>query len=407
MSENVSRSVFARLRDAMQRDDLILSMSGLITYAVVTWVDALNGDLTAFRFSLIVVMALAFSYATIWQSGNNIGRAQRIALLLQCVCALLIYANERSLVAPVLFVLCAAQLPAFLGLKRWWWGLIGLNLALFAIDAFSGLTQHTVISNLVFLSFELFAALSTRSRLLAQHQQKLLEATHLKLVAAQSRLTQQSEHQERLRIARDLHDSVGHHLTALSLQLEHALHRPPEQPHEFYQSLRQAVNNTLQQTRTIVHHMRQQSNICLTDFMRQLRRGLPAAIELQCQLEHGLLSSVQNSQLAHCIEEAISNALRHGNATKVLVSLEPHPAVPGQLLLIVSDNGQGCRHIEQGSGLRGIQERVSSLNGQAQFVSNAAGFVLSITLPVATDIGVESMISGRVESDGKTMEALV
>ncbi|MBD1391211.1 sensor histidine kinase [Neiella sp. HB171785] len=360
----------------LNRDDLVLSLSGLVTYAVVIWVDALNGHLTMFRFGLFGAMTLAFCVATMWRPAANSMPLLRLALLLQCLCAIAIYADYKSLVVPVILVICAAQMPAFLGLNRWWYGLAALNIAVLLVDMSSGLSQTDVITNLVFLSFELFAALSTRSRLIAQEQQKLLEATNLQLRAAQSMLSQQSQHNERLRIARDLHDSLGHHLTALSLQLEHAIHQPPDDSSKLFQSLKLQVNETLQQARSVVRHMRQQSRFSLPDFVAELQLGLPPGITLGFSGAQQELPADISEQLAYCIQEAVSNAIRHGRATDIAIEMVRQP----QFKLQIRDNGVGCSNVHYGNGLNGIAERAKQLGGQLMINKLPSGFAITIEL---------------------------
>ncbi|GGA82600.1 hypothetical protein GCM10011369_25740 [Neiella marina] len=362
--------------DKLNRDDLILSLSGVVTYAIVIWVDALNGHLTPFRLALFASMAMAFSYATMWRPAANSMMSLRLALLLQCLCAIAVYADYKSLVVPVALVICAAQMPAFLGVKRWWIGLVGLNIAVLLVDISDGLSRNDVITNLVFLSFELFAALSTRSRLIAQQQQKLLEATNLELRAAQSMLAQQSQHNERLRIARDLHDSVGHQLTALSLQLEHAIHRPPEDSRQLFQSLKQHVNETLQQARSVVRHMRQQSRFSLPEFVEQLQLGLPKGIAITFSGLTDPLPADICEQLAYCIQEAVSNAIRHGGASEISITMAQQPSI----CLAISDNGIGCADVQFGSGLSGIVERAKQLGGEMKIDESKRGFAISITM---------------------------
>jgi signal transduction histidine kinase len=74
-----------------------------------------------------------------------------------------------------------------------------------------------------------------------------------------------------------------------------------------------------------------------------------------------------NNQLIFCLQEAISNALRHGKASKFILNFYKDK---NMITLEISDNGQGCSQIITGNGLKGMQERLSEFNGKVNLKNN-------------------------------------
>lgn len=207
-----------------------------------------------------------------------------------------------------------------------------------------------------------------------------LARVHAELVAMQQLLAESARTSERLRIARDLHDGLGHHLTALSLHLDLAARQavggavgPIHTSHDIARQL-------LVEVRTAVGAERTEQPIGLRQALQTLCSGIPfPAIELS--FDEGL--EVSDPSLAHVVfrsvQEAISNAVRHAGADIIEVGLS---ANNGGLAVIVSDNGKVAREVCPGNGLRGMRERVEEHGGKLETApASGGGFMVCIWLP--------------------------
>jgi signal transduction histidine kinase len=191
---------------------------------------------------------------------------------------------------------------------------------------------------------------------------------------------------ERTRIARDIHDSLGHTLTSLDVQLELAikLHsRNPEQSLQALETAKLMAFQSVQNVRTSVRTMRE------SDF--DLHQALVALIEqvkqnqsFKMQLEMNLPQlPLQTSYQLYCvIQEALTNIQKHSKAS--LVSLRIQPTSEALSLELV-DNGIGFDMLapRSGFGLRGMHERIHSLGGELIVNSSPGqGTHVQVTIPL-------------------------
>jgi signal transduction histidine kinase len=196
--------------------------------------------------------------------------------------------------------------------------------------------------------------------------------------------------QERNRIARDIHDSLGHSLTVFSIHLEGALRllqSNPTQAEALLREIKQLNAQTLQEVRQSVSTLR-------SDPLQE--RSLPAAIQdlaSEFQRSTGILpkSGIQLPQtLSHeltvaiyrIVQESLNNICKYAGATAVEVSIIQEPS---QLQVMVKDNGRGfeLNRNTTGFGLQGMQERTLALSGQLQIITAPAqGCLVRATFPL-------------------------
>jgi len=199
------------------------------------------------------------------------------------------------------------------------------------------------------------------------------------LRATQGLLADSARLAERLDISRELHDAVGHHLTALSVNLDLASRRLHGSDAEAVREAHAVTRLLLGEVRHIVGQLRDARQV---DLPRALR-ALGAATQqpwVEVQVEEGLVvDPLRAHTLYRCAQEALTNAVRHARATKVVVALS---RAAGGLLLEVRDDGRGAPTVVPGAGLRGMRERVEAAGGTLETATSPrAGFVLRVTLP--------------------------
>lgn len=186
---------------------------------------------------------------------------------------------------------------------------------------------------------------------------------------------------ERERIARDLHDVLGHTLSLITLKSELAgklMDRDPAQARTEIRDVEQTARQALADVRQAIGGYRSKG---LDAEIRQARTTLETAgVKVDLESSQIELPANHESVLALSLREAVTNVVRHAHATRCSLRLERSN---GHCRLEVHDDGSGGYQIE-GNGLRGMRERVESLGGQLER-DTSQGTRLKITLPVPAD----------------------
>jgi two-component system, NarL family, sensor histidine kinase DesK len=214
----------------------------------------------------------------------------------------------------------------------------------------------------------------SQERRLRQRTDQLVD----ELRAAQVLLAQASRQGERLRIARDMHDLLGHHMTALILNLEVAVHKNTgSQPH-VEQALALA-RLLLSDLRAAVSDVRESATLDLHAAMRQLVADIPRLqVRLDIADDLEIRDELAGETILRCTQEALTNTLRHARAKSCSIRL--HRTYEG-LILDVRDDGKLRGDVVPGSGLKGMLERVRALSGTLEWSTHNGAFVLRIVLP--------------------------
>ncbi|MBD2318242.1 sensor histidine kinase [Phormidium tenue] len=176
---------------------------------------------------------------------------------------------------------------------------------------------------------------------------------------------------ERSRIARDIHDSLGHSLTTLNIQLELAQamgQRNPDQANQALNNSRQLASQCLESVRQAVQAVREEFDLttALQRLIDQVRQNHTFTIQVEVILPP---LTLQTSHQLYCVvQEGFTNIQKHAHATKVHLSSQ---MTSEAILLELEDDGQGFDPTltYNGYGLKGMQERVHLLGGELQIIS--------------------------------------
>ncbi|MCB5226107.1 histidine kinase [Alishewanella sp. 16-MA] len=240
------------------------------------------------------------------------------------------------------------------------------------------------ISASLFGSFHLFAIVM-QSAILAEQQAKLkIASQHQQLQAAQHLLLAASRQGERHRIARDLHDLLGHHLTALTIQLEVARHHSDGEARLQVEKSLQLAKLLLSDVREAVSSMRDYADLSLAHLLEPILADLPAHLNIELTIPADLtLPNISQAQhVMMLVQEAVSNTLKHTKATTLSLSAEIiHDSDKAELLLCITDNGMLADNWRLGNGLTGMQERVAECHGQLNLQKVNGALQLQIRLP--------------------------
>jgi signal transduction histidine kinase len=246
------------------------------------------------------------------------------------------------------------------------------------------------VSLLAFIGFQVFAFYTSWVAHRERQGRLTLARLHAELEAAHHLLEQGSRERERLRIARDLHDVLGHHLTALSLRLEAAHHTTDAARDEHLEASRATVKDLLGEVRTVVSELRELPGIDLRPALERLVDGFaPAArlagaqIHLDLPRELPAVDGERAHLLVRATQELLTNAARHARAKSIRVALI---AADRAVELVVADDGRGARDPTLGHGLRGLRERIEAADGTLELESpRGGGFVARLHLPIGSE----------------------
>jgi two-component system, NarL family, sensor histidine kinase DesK len=199
-----------------------------------------------------------------------------------------------------------------------------------------------------------------------------------KLLAAQAESEHLAKVAERERIARDLHDLLGHTLSVIVLKSELASRLTATDPQRAADEIRdveQISRDALTQVRAAVRGYRSAG---FDSELKEAMRALAAAgIQVETQVETPQLSSAQETVFAMALREAVTNVVRHAQATVCRLTLRK----TGRFCeMEISDNGLGGT-LQEGSGLSGMRERVEALGGALER-DGSQGTRLRIRVPV-------------------------
>lgn len=204
------------------------------------------------------------------------------------------------------------------------------------------------------------------------------------LETANERIAELIIHEERQRIARDLHDTLGQKLSMIGLKSDLATRlvtKNPEAAIQEIKDIRHTASIALKEVRELVSDMRA---VKLREELARVKQILDAA-EIDYDIKgNGLelnLPVLVESVLGMCLKEAITNVVKHSKAKKCVIKIEKND---NEVILTVYDNGKGFNEKLNiaGNGLKGMKERLEFLNGSVH-IESKNGTKLLISVPLA------------------------
>ncbi|MBL8113020.1 MAG: sensor histidine kinase [Acidobacteria bacterium] len=240
---------------------------------------------------------------------------------------------------------------------------------------------QVALTVLVVLTFQLFAFSAGSVAADERLKREELARRTAELAATQDLLASSVRMAERLALSRELHDTVGHHLTVLSVQLEIAKKTSEGRALEAATQAQRVVRLLLADVRETVSGLREAEAVDLESALTRLREGLPG-LEVSLSVSARELPPETAHALFRVVQEALTNVCRHAEARHVSVAVAGEA---GNVRLSVRDDGRGAAAYSPGNGLNGLAERVRALGGSFSAGPLAPrGFRVEATLPLAT-----------------------
>ncbi|MCJ8015124.1 sensor histidine kinase [Paenibacillus sp. KQZ6P-2] len=203
---------------------------------------------------------------------------------------------------------------------------------------------------------------------------------------ANERIKELVKREERMRISRDLHDTLGHTLSLITLKSQlvtRLLERDPKKALLEAREIEQTSRAALRQVRELVTGMR---TLTVMEELKASERILESAgIQYQAEGDfhlEGISGLIQNI-ISMCLKEAVTNIVKHSQANACTIAIEQ---TSGELRLTISDNGIGWNEsheppVTNGNGLKGMRERLSLIDGTLE-LSSSSGMTVFIRIPI-------------------------
>lgn len=281
-----------------------------------------------------------------------------------------------------------------------WWSLSVLVISLIMI----GLFQENISSN-EYLTFSMNVLINFGfgyifNRIINSHQQmknlleenrkqvQLIEEQNATLVQYAEQIEQMSIIEERNRMARELHDTVGHTFTSVIMGMDAVMYLmeiDPSKAKDKLDLLRDVMRNGLEEVRKNIHEIVEEVeeiplSIQMNRLIKEFAIHTGTKTYLECQGREIEVSRQIRWTFIRCLQESLTNAKRHGRAMIILVTLHFSPQ---QITLQISDDGRGAESIIPGFGLTTMNERVTALNGEIQLKTGIGkGMTVICSIPI-------------------------
>ena len=220
---------------------------------------------------------------------------------------------------------------------------------------------------------------------------KQLEEANVRLRAYALEAERTAETRERNRLAREIHDTLGHTLTGIAAGLDACIvlvDAAPAVVKKQLEKIRETARHGIVDVRRSVKKLRPDDleKLPLQQAIKKVIAEFSASSGVEIQLvELGWPEKLREDEeevIYRIVQEGITNARRHGKAAKVTVTCGLEP---GRFYIIIADNGEGCAETKQGFGLRHMEERLELLHGRLRYWSDK-GFTLEATIPMGKNV---------------------
>jgi len=327
---------------------------------------------------------------------NHAGKLYYLSFIIDIALVYVLEYNSRLLINYFFhsfYIIILLEAALYLGLRR---GItIGTAAVLVSFIKYIYLIYYKFnLSNVSELAFFLMVnVLILVIAAFAQHNKEEKErkdVLYKELLVAHKQLNQYTEEvnrlsvvEERNRIARDIHDTLGHNMTALIMQLqmaEHLLKEDVPKAEELLTNAVRAARDSMTGIREVVETLRgvgtaldpaEAIKKLVNEF--SVRTGVKMGLDING--EAVIEDSALNIAVYRIIQEAMTNSVRHGKATGISVKLD---YFCDSITFCVKDNGSGEEKIAEGYGLKGIRERVEAFGGKIEIGSSDGFYIRGI-----------------------------
>lgn len=334
---------------------------------------------TLFASVLFAVFIVCWQIAIRDEEFENDVRTRVILMLVQYAAIVLLFFQIHYAYIAILVTLWGSQLPYTISFK---WALILSPLwssPLGLIHTFYWDQSYMLLTSGLFWTFNLFALVMVNATMREKHAREAANELNRDLMATQALLAEATKQAERVRIARNIHDLLGHHLTALTINLQVASRISEGDAKHKIDECHGLAKLLLSDVREAVSDIREKSNLQLQAALTALIENVP---EMEVNLDYQEGVNITDVNVANtilcCVQECLTNSLKHSNANQFEIQIKERD---NMIHLSMQDNGKSVKDIKEGNGIIGMRERVNELGGRLNFDNMASGFAMIIELP--------------------------
>lgn len=197
--------------------------------------------------------------------------------------------------------------------------------------------------------------------------------------------------EERNRVSQDLHDTVGHVFTSVITSLDALPFLYQADKKEAEKSIKEIsdlARNGLNDVRKTIHQMSPTNHQTLVESVKELTvdfmKHTSTDIKLNVEGKEIKVGERIKFAVIRCIQEGLTNAKRHGQATFIKVNISFQQE---ELIVLIEDNGNGCNELNLGFGLRSMKDRISALAGTVTFYSKLNnGMRITCNIPIVKEV---------------------
>lgn len=198
---------------------------------------------------------------------------------------------------------------------------------------------------------------------------------------ANQRIAELAIIEERHRIARDLHDTLGQKLSMIGLKGDLSrklIDSNPEQAKAELQDIQNTARHALKEVREMISDMKRVSFTSELAHTKMLFDTVKIKHQESIEVALETIPILIENVLSMCLKEATTNIIKHSNATECTIIMSE---TEQDIFLKITDNGNTNKEIEYGNGLYGMKERLAFVNGESHVHSSEIGFEINITVP--------------------------
>lgn len=227
--------------------------------------------------------------------------------------------------------------------------------------------------------------MSERKRIMKLYQE--LEVKNEQLIAYANELEAATQLKERNRLAREIHDTLGHSLTGITTGIDACvmlMDVAPEATKQQLKAIAEVARQGIKDVRRSINALRPDAlehiNLkhALEQMVEETSRSTGVEIRFICPLELKIFTKDEEDIIYRIVQESITNGIRHGKASHIDVNISRENSV---LSIDICDNGIGCKDVKKGFGLYHMEERLQMLNGQLEYKGDN-GFELHAKIPI-------------------------
>ena len=344
---------------------------------------------------ILYVAVGIYGYAYITHSGKRIYHLAYFALQLP-VAGLIIYLGKGVSFNAMILLPLAGHSVMLLSQEGMLATNVSIAITFLASEYFVGYGWGEIWNSFqLFLAGQVFIVAFTQMALNEEKNRKEVERLATDLATANQHLREYAMQveelaiaKERNRLAREIHDGLGHFLTTIHMQIQAGRAVMPNDPNRALETLTKAQNLTqeaLADVRRSVAALRvspgeaRPIDESIQDLLESCK-GSAVAAELKISGNPRALPPTQQLTLYRAVQEGINNTLKHAHASHLWVHLDYTQI--NVVRLVVSDDGQGVTDLRQGFGLMGLQERMHLLQGELHISSTpGGGFTFELVVP--------------------------